>query len=133
MRKVVVVAVALLIVLGAVAGTVYVGYSREPGREVAPRNDGDSPDPESVLLKFIERPSSDPLQVPPDEGWAEVVTGFPAGHPAVLNVFATSDTSASPPASLKCAGDKRHQQSETATSDLPVGLPSGPRFLGVVS
>ncbi|GAB6135501.1 hypothetical protein [Thermococcus prieurii] len=67
MRKVLSVAVALLIVLGAVAGAVYAGCIREPGREVIPRNDEDSPDPESILIKFLERPSDELLKSRIDE------------------------------------------------------------------
>ncbi|NJE55340.1 hypothetical protein [Thermococcus sp. 21S9] len=133
MRKAVAVAVVILIVLGAVAGTVYVGYSQEPGREVAPRNDGDSPDPESALIKFLERPSDGLLKFQDGAEGEYELPQLPNAHDIIVSRAPPNNPDPDGAICQRKNQACRLWGTKTALLGLPVGLPSGPRFLGVVS
>ena len=132
MRKVLAVAVALLIVLGTAAGAVYAGCTREPGREMAPRNDEDSPDPESALMRFLEHPSDELLRSRVDWG---LKLGFSSSH-----AFRFTD---SPPPSRThrynsspgyWSSSIKQRRAKTALLGLPVGalLPVADSPFGVL-
>jgi len=120
MRKALAAAVALLIVLGTAAEAVYTGCVREPGRDVVPRNDEDSPDPESILMRFFERPSDGLLRSRTDEEPRPRLPDASPQEPAGLRVPPSASSPNEPPHQRRRQTGRR-PRAEAAFLGLPVG------------